>query len=221
MVAPIGRLADGVKTKDSQSPFIPWYTQMPNILGMLTGIGQYFDAHNQKVKKSNSYVPNKYAEDALRSMAGRRYSAYPIADQLRRYFGYNNYALTNSGGMSGAQKQRQRAANANSLYNNLVNMYTDHQGRNIALGQTYDQARLSEGAREAQARMSANQYDLDYYTKAHAAKQAGEQMGLYNFMNYMTNTGSDEFKRMQANYMMDLYNRRLNNDKLAILNSIG
>jgi hypothetical protein len=166
-------------------------------------------------------VPNKYAEDALRRMSGRRYSAYPIADQLRRYFGYNNYALTNSGGMSGAQKQRQRAANANSLYNNLVNMYTDHQGRNIALGQTRDQAAISEGGRGSQGQTAAKQYDLNYYTNSHAAKQAGEQMaGLYNFMNYMTNTSSDEFKRMQANYMMNLFDRRLNNDKLAILNSL-
>jgi len=60
--------------------------------------------------------------------------------------------------------------------------------------------------------MATNQWDLDYYSKAHAARQQGMQMGLYNSLNqlqqYMANANKLRmFGDMKRLYEADIKSR--------------
>lgn len=61
------------------------------------------------------------------------------------------------------------------------------------------------GAQEAADRMKASQFDLDYYSKAHAARQNGIQMGYANMMNALASGYKNQFKLDQFYDTMDLY----------------
>lgn len=53
--------------------------------------------------------------------------------------------------------------------------------------------------------MSANQWDLDYYSKAHAARNKGIQTGIANMLSQIQQYQANEFKRRQFNETMGLY----------------
>lgn len=61
------------------------------------------------------------------------------------------------------------------------------------------------GAQDAQRAQSANQYDLDYYSKAHAAREQAMQTGLFNMLNSAQSWYANDFKRRQFNDMMNQY----------------
>jgi hypothetical protein len=69
---------------------------------------------------------------------------------------------------------------------------------------------------EAQRLQSAKQYDLEYYSKAHAAKKNMEQMGMYNLANTAWTYASNEFKRKNAIANLKLYadNNKIEQAKL-------
>jgi hypothetical protein len=68
--------------------------------------------------------------------------------------------------------------------------------------------------------MNALRWDLDYFSKAHAAKQKGIQTGLDVAQTNLEQYYKDSVKGNQYNYMLNLYRQKLDNDKLAILNNI-
>lgn len=185
-------------------------------LGALTGLSQYIGAKNQKVKSPNTYASNPYQSRALAGLAGLQYNPYPILRQLNNTRARYDYALNNSGGLSGAQKYLGKIANANDMYSAYANALAGLQERNIGLRSNYYNTMLNAGQNEAQRRMQANQYDLDYYSKAHAARQSGMQMGMYNMLNQMQNWYANDFKRRQFNDTMSLYgdNQKLEREKL-------
>jgi hypothetical protein len=79
---------------------------------------------------------------------------------------------------------------------------------------------LNVGAQDAQRRMAANQYDLDYYSKAHAARQQGMQMGMYNMLNQLQQYYANDFKRRQFNDTLSMYreDQDLKKSELASMN---
>lgn len=180
-------------------------------LSGLVGLGQYLSAKNDDVKNPNTYVSNPYEGTALRGLAGLQYDPYPIVNSMKDRQAYFNYGLTNSGGLSGAQKYLGRIANANNMYKATADMLAGLQERNIGLRSNYYNTMANLGVQQAQRRQSANQYDLDYYSKAHAARQQGMNAGLYNMMNAAQNWAANQFKYDQFMRTLRLYQQDLNN----------
>lgn len=168
-------------------------------LGGLVGLGQYLGARNQDVKTPNTYISNLYETRALAGLAGLQYNPYPILGQLRDRQAYLNYALNNSGGLSGSQKYLGRIANANNMYRATADLLTGLQERNIGLGSNYFNTMANLGAQQAQRKQATTQYDLDYYSKAHAGQQARMNTGLYNILSNAQNWYTNDFRRRQFN----------------------
>jgi len=53
--------------------------------------------------------------------------------------------------------------------------------------------------------MQANQWDLDMYAKAHAARNRGIQTGIANMLSQIQQYQANEFKRRQLNHIVGLY----------------
>jgi predicted phage-related endonuclease len=81
-----------------------------------------------------------------------------------------NYAMNNSGGLSGAQKYLGRIANYNNLYNSIANMYSGMQQQNNAYRTAAANAKLEAGAKYAANRMAARRADDEVYMRSHAAR---------------------------------------------------
>lgn len=188
-------------------------------IGGLMGLNQYLDARNQSIYRPNTYAPNTYEGRALPGLASLRYNQYPILNQINNQRAAYDYALNNSGGLSGAQKYLGKIANANNMYRTSADLLTNLQERNIGLKQNYYNTMLNVGAQDAQRRMAANQYDLDYYSKAHAARQQGMQMGMYNMLNQLQQYYANDFKRRQFNDTLSMYreDQKLKRSELAML----
>lgn len=176
-----------------------------NGLGGLIGLGQYLSARNDDVKKPRTNVSNPYEGTVLRGLAGLQYNPYPIINQMKNRQAYFNYGLANSGGLSGAQKYLGRIANANNMYRATADALTNLQERNIGLRSNLYNTMANIGDSRAQRMQQANQYDLDYYSKAHAAREQAMQMGLFNMLNSAQTWYANDFKRRQFNDMMNLY----------------
>ena len=176
-----------------------------NGLGGLVGFGQYLSARNDDVKKPRTNVSNPYEGTVLRGLAGLQYNPYPIINQMKNRQAYFNYGLANSGGLSGAQKYLGRIANANNMYRATADALTNLQERNIGLRSNLYNTMANIGDSRAQRMQQANQYDLDYYSKAHAAREQAMQMGLFNMLNSAQTWYANDFKRRQFNDTMNLY----------------
>lgn len=181
------------------------YHTIPNALGALASIGQMIQAGKQSIKTSNSYAPNKYAGRALNTLASLDINEQPGLQQINKAARYADYGVNNSGGLSGSQKYLGRLANANNVYTNYLKFLSDVQAQRNAYKSQYASTAATIGAQEAQNRQNANQWDLDYYSKAHAAKLGGIQMGLRNLMDYINHWSADASKLNQFNKMYDLY----------------
>lgn len=174
-------------------------------LGGLVGLGQYLSARNDDVKKPRTNVSNPYEGTVLRGLAGLQYDPYPILNSLKNKQAQLNYSLANSGGLSGAQKYLGKIANANNMYRATADALTNLQERNIGLRSNLYSTMANIGDSRAQRMQQANQYDLDYYSKAHAAREQAMQMGLFNMLNSAQTWYANDFKRRQFNDMMNLY----------------
>ena len=181
------------------------YHTIPNALGALASIGQMIQAGKQSIKTSNSYAPNKYAGRALNTLASLDINEQPGLQQINKAARYADYGVNNSGGLSGSQKYLGRLANANNVYTNYLKFLSDVQAQRNAYKSQYASTAATIGAQEAQNRQNANQWDLDYYSKAHAARLGGIQMGVRNLMDYINHWSADASKLNQFNKMYDLY----------------
>lgn len=193
------------------------YHTVPALAGALAGYDQYNRANSQEIKGSNIYAPNTYAQRALQGLAEQRIDPYsytrPLYDAERR----GAYQINNSGGMSGGQRQLGRVALALGSQQNMANALRDAYEKNLGYKQAYYNAMLSEGDRDATRRQSANQYDFDTFTKAHAAKEQMRQMGIRNMLSALENYQGQRFNRDMGRKQIELYNRQLNNDERALL----
>lgn len=174
-------------------------------LGVLGGGMQMLQALNSSVKRPNTYVPNTYGQRAANILAGLRVSDYPILPELYNQYAKTMYGISNSGGLSGGQKTLARLAALKNLQNNYAKLQASNQMTNNQYKASYADYISKLGAQEASDRMKASQFDLDYYSKAHAARQNGIQMGYANMMNALASGYKNQFKLDQFYDTMDLY----------------
>ena len=69
------------------------------------------------------------------------------------------------------------------------------------------------GNQYAQRMQQSRMFNEEMLAKAHAARQQGKQMGIYNFLNQLQSFYANEFKRRQFNDTMDLYRQNLQLDR--------
>lgn len=201
---------DYPKYYDGKPALSPWPNYISSGIGALAAINQYFDASNDTPYRPNTYYGNRYQTRALNELSELRVNPYPIMQQLRDAEARTNYAVNASGGLSTAQKHLSRIASLNNTQQNIANLLTSVQAQNNSYRQAYANAALQYGQSEAQLRQQANQYDLDYYAKSHAARQQGMQTGIYNFLNVANQYAANELKRKQGEWMLNLYWQDIN-----------
>lgn len=178
---------------------------IPSALGSIASLAQYIDAKNSTPYYPHTYVANPYELQGLTTLAGLRINPYPITQQLRNAEARTNRAIDIAGGLSGSQRTAARLANLNTTQNNISNLLSNIQQQNNAYRANYAQAAINAGQASRQARMAANQWDLDYYSKAHAARNRGIQTGIANMLSQIQQYQANEFKRRQFNDTMALY----------------
>ena len=178
---------------------------IPSALGSLASIDQMLMAYKNKPYRPNTYVDNPYETEALSTLAGLRINPYPIITQLRDAEFRSNRAVDIAGGLSGSQRNAARLANLNTTQKNISNLLSSIQQQNNAYRANYAQAALNAGQASRTARMDANRWDLDYYSKAHAARNKGIQTGIANMLSQIQQYQANEFKRRQFNDTMSLY----------------
>lgn len=174
-------------------------------LGVATGIGQMLSTAFQKVKKPNTYVANPYAGAALAGLAGLNINPYPMMQQMRDQERRNLYAINRAGGLSGAQKAFANIATGIGTQRNIADLRANIQAQNNQYKSNYYSTLLNVGQADRAARAEANRYDLDYFSKAHAAKLQMGQMGVYNMLNALQQGYANQFKRNQFEKTYDLY----------------
>lgn len=178
---------------------------IPAVLGGLAGFGQYANAIKERAYKPNTYVGNPYEGSALTTLAGLRVNPYPIIQELRSAETRTKYGIDSAGGLSGGQRAAARLAALNTTQSNIAKLLGDIQKQNNAYKANYAQAAINAGQASRQARMQANQWDLDMYAKAHAARNRGIQTGIANMLSQIQQYQANEFKRRQFNDTMSLY----------------
>lgn len=189
---------------------------VPNAIGAGLGLKQYYDAKGQSLHAPDIYTENPYEQRSLNTLAGIRMNAYPIISQIRDAETRSNYALDNSGGLTGAQKYLGRIANANNMYSSIADVWSGLQEKNNAYKQQYASALMNAGDSAARRLQSAKQYKEEMYAKSHGARQQQMQMGMRNFMDYLNQYSANEFKRRQFNDMLGLYQSDMENNKPKI-----
>lgn len=178
---------------------------IPTAIGSLASIDQIYEAYKNKPYRPNTYASNPYENEALSTLAGLRMNPYPIITQLRDAEYRQNRAIDIAGGLSGSQRNAIRMANLNTTQKNIANLLSSIQQQNNAYRSNYAQTAINAGQASRTARMDANRWDLDYYSKAHAARNKGIQTGIANMLAQAQQYQANEFKRNQFNRTMSLY----------------
>lgn len=164
-----------------------WDNFATSLASGVAGLSQYLQAMNDTPYKPNTYASNPYEKKALNDLYGLRANVYPILPSIYDAQAKGMYAIANSGGLSGGQRTLARLAATSGTQQNIANMLLNAQNQNNQYLAQAANASLTAGNNAAQRRMQANQFDLDYFSKAHAARQQGMQMGLYNMVNSLQN----------------------------------
>lgn len=185
-----------------------WSNIIGHGLPMISEIAQYNNIKNQEVKKPDTYVQNPYESTALYTLGQQQENPYAILPSLYDQYAKGMYAISNSGGLGGGQKTLARLTAMNNLMNHSAAMQEAVQKANIGHRQTYANALLNAGIQEAQNRAAAMRYDLDYYSKAHAAKLAGEQEARKGMWGQFQAGIKGIVDNKRYNEAMDLYRQK-------------
>lgn len=185
-----------------------WGNAAVSGIGALASLGQIWDAASQDIASPNIYAANPYEQSALNDLAGLRINEYPILNRLNQQRAEADYALNNSGGLSGGQRARMRAANLATTQRNTADVLANMQAQNNQYRSQFANAQMQLGTQRAQRQQQANQFKSEMVARAHAAKHQGIQTGLANLLSQVQGFYANEFKRRQFNETMDLYRQQ-------------
>ena len=186
---------------------------VPMGIGMLSSIGQYFHAKNQSIHTPDIYAGNPYEQAALNEQAKLRVNPYRAIQRIYDQDSMNRYNINRAGGLSGAQKYLANVAAGNSTQQNISDTIQKAQEINNQYRSRWAEMAGNLGSQVAQRRQQANQYNTEYASQAHAARQQGMQMGLRNFMDYIQQYAANEYKRKTGNGMLGLYQQKVDMDR--------
>lgn len=186
---------------------------VPMGIGMLSSVGQYFNAKNQSIHTPDIYAGNPYEQAALNEIAKLRVNPYRAIQKIYDQDSMNRYNINRAGGLSGAQKYLANVAAGVSTQQNIADTIQKAQEINNQYRSRWAEMAGNLGSQTAQRRQQANQYNTEYASQAHAARQQGMQMGLRNFMDYIQQYAANEYKRKTGNGMLSLYQQKVNMDR--------
>lgn len=186
-----------------------WGNAITSGLGAISSIYQIMSAKNQKIHTPDIYAGNPYENAALTTMAGLRVSPYKALEKIYENQNRQNYLINRAGGLSGAQKYLANAQSYIQSNKDIKDALYDAQMQNNQYKGQYAQALMNAGQAYAQRRQAANQYNEEYYARAHAAKLQGEQMGIRNLLDQIQQYEANKFKKKQFDETMDLYRQDL------------
>jgi len=113
-----------------------------------------------------------------------------------------------SGGLSGYHRARLRSANLLNTQKSISDSLIGAQTQNNAYKANLANAKMQLGNQYAQRMQQSRMFNEEMLAKAHAARQQGKQMGMYNFDNKQQSYHADDFRRRQFNEMMALYKQQ-------------
>ena len=174
-------------------------------LGAAIGIGQYLNAANQKLNNPNIYAPNQYERQSLTTLAGLRDNPYQQLQAMQDVERRNRYAISQAGGLTGAQRYFANVAGGIGLQRNYADILQKANAQNNAYKAQWANAAIKVGADNAQRMQTANQYRDEAYARSHAAREQMKQIGMQNILSNIQSYYANEFKRDQFNRMMELY----------------
>lgn len=186
---------------------------VPMGIGMLSSVGQYFNAKNQSIHTPDIYAGNPYEQAALQEQAKLRVNPYRAIQRIYDQDSMNRYNINRAGGLSGAQKYLANVAAGNSTQQNIADTIQKAQEINNQYRSRWTEMAGNLGGQTAQRRQQANQYNTEYTSQAHAARQYGMQMGLRNFLDYIQQYAANEYKRKTGNGMLSLYQQKVDIDR--------
>lgn len=182
-----------------------WDSVGVNTLSGLIGAGQFISAYGSKVKDPNTYRINPYAVQAFDQLDRINIPMLPITNQLKDDRAKGIQQITNSGGLSSSQKLAGYAATTSNHQSNTAKALFSYYNQLNDIKAKTAQLKLGEGQHAAQMMQNAAQWDLDYYSKAHAARQDMMNMGIYNTVNSLRQLVADADKRKRFDKMYELY----------------
>ena len=186
---------------------------VPMGIGMLSSVGQYFNAKNQSIHTPDIYAGNPYERAALNEQAKLRVNPYRAIQRIYDQDSMNRYNINRAGGLSGAQKYLANVAIGNSTQQNIADTIQKAQEINNQYRSRWAEMAGNLGSQVAQRRQQANQYNTEYASQAHAARQQGMQIGLRNFLDYIQQYAANEYKRKTGNGMLSLYQQKIDMDR--------
>lgn len=192
--------------------------EIPAIFNAATSLYQYNNIKNQKIAKSDSYFSNPYGTDAMRKMNSLNIDERPIIRKMVDAGARQRKAISMSGATPGSKYLARVATAANTQTSISDMMPKIYDMRNQLKAQAANFG-YTLGEANRQYRTNAYNRDLDYYSKAHAAKQAGMQTQLNNFANNLWQAYSNNFTYDTYKNTLDMYKQDLNmrKDELAAL----
>lgn len=196
---------------------LEWGNLFTGLAGIATGLGQFLQAHGSRVKRPYTYSPNLYGNRALEEASSLSVDTKPIIDQIDRESAAGRYRTMTAGGLSGAQRYLANVANIRNTQIAKADALAKADLQNNQYRSNYAQMLATLGAQDATARMQTNQWDLDYYSKAHAARQQGMQMGIYNMLNSLQQYTANANKYNMYKGMYNLYASELTDEQRKIL----
>lgn len=190
--------------------------QIPAIAGTGASLAQLVRWGNESPAKPNTYVANQYGRVGLNGLASLRYNPYPQVRAVQNQARQSAYALSQAGGLTGAQRYIGRVANGIGAQSNMANVYANAEQQNNKLRENYYTTALSTGAQDATRRQNANQWDYGQYVAAHGAKIKGMEQSMANLVGQIQNAYQNEFKYDMFNKNLALYqqNNQLDMEKL-------
>ena len=191
---------------------------VPMGIGMLSSVGQYFNAKNQSIHTPDIYAGNPYEQAALNEMAKLRVNPYRAMQKIYDQDSMNRYNTNRAGGLSGAQKYLANVAAGSATQQNIADTIQKAQEMNNQYRSRWAEMAANLGSQTAQRRQQANQYNTEYASQAHAARQQGMQMGLRNFLDYIQQYAANEYKRKTGNGMLGLYQQKIDMEREAMKN---
>lgn len=186
---------------------------VPMGIGMLSSVGQYFNAKNQSIHTPDIYAGNPYEQAALQEQAKLSLNPYRSIQRIYDQDSMNRYNINRAGGLSGAQKYLANVAAGVSTQQNIADTIQKAQEINNQYRSRLAEMAGNLGSQTAQRRQQSNQYNTEYASQAHAARQQGMQMGLRNFLDYIQQYAANEYKRNTGNGMLSLYQQKVDMDR--------
>lgn len=183
-----------------------WDSVGVNLASGLIGAGQFASAYGQRAKYPNTRdIRNPYAPQAFDTLDRINIPMLPIVNQMKDAIAKEHQSIYNSGGLSSSQKLAANIALTSNSQSNIAKTMFDYYKQLNDIKAKTAQLKLGEGQHAAKMMQNAAQWDLDYYSKAHAARQDMMNMGLYNTIGSLRQLVADADKRRRFDQMMDLY----------------